>query len=53
MVRPLVYNGVKSLELKSDAEERYNRALRARLGNTVWSACDSCASSVRLEKCAC
>ena len=34
----------QSIELKTDAEDRYNAELQRRLANTVWSgSCKSCA----------
>ena len=42
LVAPLARNNVRSLEVKLDAEERYNSALREKLKDTVWAG--GCAS---------
>jgi len=48
MVKDMRKYGAKSLELKTDAEDRYNAQLQHRLKNTVWSG--SCKSYYKLER---
>lgn len=42
MIRPMIEHGVKSFEVKLDADTRYNRQIQKKLENTVWQGgCNS------------
>lgn len=46
LLRPLVTKGVKSLEVKEDAEQEYNNEIQDRLMASVFSQCTSWVSTV-------
>ena len=45
LIKPIVKQGVKSLEVREDAEETYNEEIQGRLGKTVFVQCNSWVSA--------
>ena len=41
LVRPLLKKSVKSLEVKEEAENEYNKEIQGRLNESVFAKCDS------------
>ena len=51
LIKPVLYDGVKSLTLKDEVEVKYNKEIQERLGHTVFSKCQSYVRSQLLLNC--